>query len=224
MDKLEKSIKYTFQDKELLLKALTHSSYTEEMGLSREMCNQRLEFLGDAVIELAVREYIFNSFERKDEGELSKMKSALVRSESLASVARDINLGDYLRLGKGARMINVHMKNSTLEDAIEAIIGAVFCESGYEKSREVTLALLENPLKEIANGRTVTDYKSRLQELVQKHGCHSIKYSVISEHGKSHDKTFEVELTVDGKRLGVGKGKSKKAAETMAAKMAINKI
>ncbi len=224
MQEIEKKIGYTFKNREYLETALTHSSYTEEHGLPRERCNQRLEFLGDAVLELTIREHLFHKFPTEDEGFLSKMKVQLVRSESLAKVARALRLGDYLRLGKGARHVKVYENQHTLEDAVEALIGAIFCDSNYEESKRVILTILDTRIDEVVKGNELQNYKSLLQEALQKNGSYKIEYILLSESGMSHDKTFEAAVKVNGKIEGKGIGGSKKEAEKRAAKQAFKKL
>ncbi len=224
MQEIEKKIGYIFKNKEYLETALTHSSYTEEHGMPREHCNQRLEFLGDAVLEMAIREYLFHKFPTEDEGFLSNMKAQLVRSESLAEVAKSLNLGAYLKLGNGARQVKVYENQHALEDAIEALIGAIFCDSNYEESKKIILNILDTRIDEVKKGKEFQNYKSLLQETLQKKGNFRIEYILLSESGMSHEKTFESAVKINGKIEGKGIGSSKKEAEKRAAKQAFKKL
>ena len=224
MMNLEKNIKYAFNDGELLKIALTHSSYVTEHNLPRTMCNERLEFLGDSVLETIVREELCRRFPKEEEGFMTKLKSDIVRCQTLALVARKINLGDYLFLGKGEVKAGSFDRDSILEDAIEAVIGAVFLDGGFYEAKKVVLYIFDDVIEEGIKGKLNNDYKSEIQRIIQKDGTHKIQYNTIDEYGLSHDKTFVVELCVDGRKLAQGIGKTKKSAENMAAKEAINKL
>ena len=224
MKRLEETIKYRFKDISLLEKALTHSSYTREKELPRTMCSERLEFLGDAAIETIICEKLFQMCPEEREGELTKLKSNIVCSESLAHIARKIQLGKYLRLGNGEIKSGGEDKNRILEDAMEALAGAVFCDGGYEVAKSVLLPLFEMQIDRALAGELDNNYKSAFQEIVQRHGSADICYEVVGEEGQSHDKIFAVQLLLNGKAIGQGTGKSKKEAENNAARDAITKI
>lgn len=223
MMKLEEDLGYIFKDENMLKRALTHSSYITEHNLPRTMCNERLEFLGDSVLETVIRDELCRRFPDEEEGYMTKLKSDIVRCQTLAIVARKINVGEYLFLGKGEVKAGSNDRDSILEDALEAIIGAVFVEAGFYKAKDVVLKIFEEAIEEGIKGNLNNDYKSEIQRLIQKDGTHKIQYNTIDEYGLSHDKTFIVELCVDGDRLATGKGKTKKAAENLAAKDAIKK-
>ena len=224
MIKLEENIGYTFKDERLLKIALTHSSYVTEHNLPRTMCNERLEFLGDSVLETVIRNELCKRFPTEEEGYMTKLKSDIVRCQTLAAVARKIKVGECLFLGKGEMKAGSNDRDSILEDAVEAIIGAVFVEAGFYKAQEVILRIFQESIEEGIKGNLNNDYKSEIQRLIQKDGTHKIQYNTIDEYGMSHDKTFIVELCVDGKRLATGEGKTKKSAENLAAKEAIKKL
>lgn len=224
MKDFENNIDYSFKDGELLKKALTHSSYVTEHGLARTMCNERLEFLGDSVLEMIIREELFRRFPEEEEGFMTKLKSDIVRCQTLAQVARKINVGDNLYLGKGEIKAGSNDRDSILENAVEAIIGAVFLDGGFEQAKKVTLNIFDEVIEEGIQGKLNNDYKSEIQRIIQKDGIHKIQYNIIDEYGLSHDKTFVVELCVDGNRLSTGTGKTKKSAENFAAKEAVENI
>ena len=206
--RLENSIGYTFHDKALLEKAFVHSS--ADTGESYE----RLEFLGDAVLELTVSEHLF--FEKPDytEGEMTKCRAALVK------LARELNLSEYLTLGRGERNSGGADKPSILADVVEALIGAVYVDGGLDAAKGVVLRLMENSFDAVLSGSGVSDYKTRLQEYYHKKGISDIRYVVYKEEGPPHDKVFYVKLFVAGEEISQGKGRSKKAAEQKAARQA----
>lgn len=224
MRELENKIDYIFNDSELLKIALTHRSYTKEVGLPRELCNERLEFLGDAVLETIVCEQLYTRVPKAEEGKMTKIKSNVVRTESLAEIARGLNLGDYLILGYGEKNVGGNDKEGILADAMESIIAAVFIDSDFYTAKKVVLNLFEEQIEKGIAGLLANDYKSDFQEIVQSQGSHKIEYMVTREEGKSHDKTFYVDLKLDGKVVGSGVGKSKKKAENEAAQIAVNSM
>lgn len=224
MRELENKIDYIFNDSELLKIALTHRSYTKEVGLPRELCNERLEFLGDAVLETIVCEQLYTRVPKAEEGKMTKIKSNVVRTESLAEIARGLNLGDYLILGYGEKNVGGNDKEGILADAMESIIAAVFIDSDFYTAKKVVLNLFEEQIEKGIAGLLANDYKSVFQEIVQSQGSHKIEYMVTREEGKSHDKTFYVDLKLDGKVVGSGVGKSKKKAENEAAQIAVNSM
>lgn len=224
MEKLQEIIKYRFKDMANLQIALTHSSYTKENGLPRTLNNERLEFLGDAVLGAVIGKYLYNNMRDAEEGQMSKIKADIVRSKSLAYMAREIELGRCLNLGHGEKAVGGDDKESILENAMEALIGAIFLDGGFDKTEEVVLTLFKEQIQKAIKGQLHTDYKSAFQEKVQKEGNRQIEYRVVKETGKSHNKTFYVELILDGSVVGSGQGKSKKTAENQAAAVAIKNI
>jgi ribonuclease-3 len=205
---------------QLLQTAFTHPSYAFENGLSKSENNERLEFLGDATLSLIIAEYLFEKYPEKQEGELSKIRSSIVRSESLAGFAKKLNLGDYLLLGKGEEQNGGRDRNKNLEDLYEAFLGAVFLDQGFEETKRF---VSEAMLQDVAHGNfeKVTDYKTSLQEILQVNGPVSIEYVVEDESGPAHMKNFVVAVFFEGKEIGRGSGKSKKVAAQAAAKNAI---
>lgn len=223
-DKLEKRISYQFHNNALLKNALIHSSYASENAMKYEENNERLEFIGDAFLDAVVGKKIFDLKPSAREGELSKDRADVVCEESLADVARKINLGDFLLLGKGEEINKGSDKDSILSDAFEALIGAVIIDGGYDAAKEIIENLFKEKIDLAINGKLNNDYKSKLQEVLQaKYKQTKIIYKTISESGPDHDKIFDVQVLVNNKILGVGRGKSKIKAEQAAAKNALSK-
>lgn len=221
---LERQIGYEFKDKTLLETALTHSSYTGEHQMGYDKNNERLEFIGDAYVDAVVGTRLFEIMKESHEGALSKYRADVVCETSLAEAAKEINLGDYLRLGKGEAAGGGSNKASILSDAFEALIGAIYIDGGYESCSRVILSLLETKIQMAAEGRLSRDYKTRLQEKVQeKDKSAAIEYKTVKEEGPDHNKVFTVELTINGKKCGRGTGSSKARAEQSAASDALSK-
>ena len=221
---IEGKIGYSFKDKTLLQTALTHSSYARETGGS--VFNERMEFLGDAMLDAIAGEELYKEFPEKGEGFLSRTRASLVCEKFLFEVATRIGLGEYLRLGTGEEKTGGRNRPSILADAVEALIGAVFLDGGYEAARSVVLGLLEEGLQDAREGRLlVTDYKTALQELLQSEGASAadIQYVDAGESGPDHDKVFTVKLMIDGRQAAEGVGKSKKQAQQEAARAALSR-
>ena len=213
----EKKIGYTFENPYLLVTALTHSSYSNEKRLKKYKCNERLEFLGDAVLELISSEYIFKENPQKPEGDLTRIRASYVCEPTLAACARDISLGDYLLLGKGEDRTGGRERDSILSDAMEATIGAVYLDGGFARAKEYVEAFV---LRDIENKKLFYDSKTILQEIVQ--GRHlALAYQLVKETGPDHCKAFEVAAMINGKKIAVGTGRTKKKAEQSAAYEAI---
>lgn len=218
---MEKNIKYTFLDKNLLKVALTHTSYSHEKKGKIEN-NERLEFLGDAVLELVISSYIFKNFSDLSEGELTKLRASIVCEGSLARKAREIKIGENISLGKGEELTGGRDRDSILADAFEAIIGAIYIDSNdIKKAEEFILSNMEDIIKEKRQTFQMNDCKTYLQELIQKYSTDPIQYKIIQEEGPAHNKLFTVMVSHNGKELGIGTGKSKKDAEQQAAFEAI---
>jgi ribonuclease-3 len=214
---LEARLLVCFPDWTLGLSALTHKSYTNE----HQDCapdNERLEFLGDAVIDLAISHRLMERFPTAAEGELSKLRALIVNEEGLAKVARGIGLGDLLLLGRGEELTGGRAKSSVLADALEAVIGAVYLSMGWDKVLELVDRHFEEALVGVAEGRSGTDYKSQLQEEMQNRLHLAPKYRIVSESGPEHEKTFVVEVSVNSELTARGVGRSKKEAEQAAAR------
>ena len=212
-----------FSDLNLLETAFTHTSYANEHRLLKISHNERLEFLGDAVLQLVISKYLYKKYPSYPEGEMSKLRSTFVREESLAGFARLCDFQDYLRLGKGEEKSGGRDRDTILGDAFEAFLGALLLDKG-ERAVEDFLYQVMIPRLEVGNFERVTDYKTTLQELLQVNGEIVISYQVVSETGPAHDKRFEVEVSADNRVIGRGKGRSKKLAEQAAAKNAVEAI
>ena len=222
---LEESLGYTFKNKELLLEAVTHSSYTNEKKTKGEIveCNERLEFLGDSVLSIIVSRYLFSQYTENKEGDLTKIRAAVVCEKALAKFAKEIELGNYLRLGKGEDNNNGRCRPSITSDAFEAVLGAFYIDSGFN-SEPIEKFLLPFVVKEIdyiKNSASFIDYKTALQQIVQQANGEKLEYVLISEKGPDHCKVFEVEARLNSNLLGRGEGRSKREAEQMAAKEAM---
>lgn len=215
---LERRLLISFPDRSLGLAALTHKSYTNEHREDSATDNERLEFLGDAVIDLAISHRLMERFPTASEGELSKLRALIVNEEGLAKVARALALGDLLLLGRGEELTGGRTKNSVLADALEAVIGAVYLSNGWDKVMELVDRHFAEALAGVAEGRSGQDYKTRLQEDVQNRLRVSPKYRVTSESGPDHEKVFEVEVSINPELTARATGRSKKEAEQAAAR------
>ncbi len=211
---LEEKIGYRFQDKKLLRHAMIHSSYTNEHRLNRADNNERLEFLGDAVLELSSSDFLYQEYGDKPEGELTKLRASIVCEPTLAFCARDIGLGRCLFLGKGEDAEGGRNRDSILSDAFEALIGAIYLDGGFANAKEFVLKFVMNDLE---HKKLFYDSKTILQEMIQGQEGGSLTYVLIGEEGPDHAKTFHVQAMIGGKKAGIGKGRTKKAAEQMAA-------
>lgn len=221
IEEFEQAIGYTFRNKNYLRKALSHSSYANEMRMSKLENNERLEFLGDAVLELMSSEYIFKNNQEMHEGEMTKLRASMVCEPTLAMCAREINLGDYILLGKGEISTGGRNRDSILSDAFEAVIGAIYLDGGFTSAKEfVTKYVLED----MDNKKLFFDSKTILQEMIQADYREPLQYKLIGEDGPDHDKVFTVAAIIEGRELSQGSGKTKKAAEQAAAYQAILKL
>lgn len=212
---LEDRIGYRFQEKDLIREALTHSSYANERSIRKINCNERLEFLGDAVLEQTSSIYLFQQYPKAAEGQLSKIRASLVCESALAAVAEKIGLGDFIFLGKGEKANGGGRKPSVVSDAVEALIGALYLDGGEKAANNFIMQYILTDILE--KEKAFIDYKSELQELVQSGNYGTICYQVTGEYGPEHEKEFEVELMIDQKKVSLGRGRNKKAAEQMAA-------
>ena len=219
--KFQEEIGYSFKDTSLLIQAMSHSSYSNEIGQTHLDCNERLEFLGDAVLELVSSEFLYNEYKNVSEGELTKMRANLVCETALAFDAKSIGLNNYLLLGKGEDLTGGRERNSVVSDACEALIGAIYLDGGIEKARDFILKFVLNDEK---NKRMLSDSKTALQELIQGNSGKTPTYEIIGESGPEHAKTFVARVSVDGKVLGMGEGKTKKNAEQQASYNALLKL
>lgn len=222
---LIKVIGYEFHDIEYLQNALTHSSYANERrsrGISYPS-NERLEFLGDAVLQLLISEYLYENFEGYAEGALTKIRQQLVCEKSLAKIARQINLGEYLNVGRGEELTDCRKRPKVLADALEAIVAAIYLDSGKftaAKGKAAVLSLFEAELSAIPNMQK-GDYKTMLQQLVEKDGTAILEYRIASEDGPEHCKSFTVEAVINNNKVGEGTANNKKEAEMLAARQAL---
>ena len=215
----EEIIKYSFRDKTLLEKALTHSSYCREHDIASKDSNERLEFLGDAYFDAVISEELYKRLDKVDEGRLTKTRALIVCEKSLASVARRIHVGEYLNLGKGEEQSGGRNRESILADALEAIVAAIYLDGGFDAMRNFVSREFEQAVEDALSGKLFADYKTHVQEVLQKRGKNTkIKYVTDREEGPDHDKTFYVHLVCDGVTMGRGSGKTKKEAEQNAAK------
>ncbi len=216
----QRRIGYVFANKELLKLAFTHSSYANENSLGTLCNNQRLEFLGDAVLELTISKRLYEGFPEMSEGALTKFRASLVCEGRLAKIARKIKLGDYLLFGKGEESFGGREKDSILADALEALFGAVYLDGGFQSASSFILSLFNDEINTAdshSNSFVTNDYKSYLQEIFQKKAKETVVYKIISENGPSHNKLYRASAVYHGTTLGVGEGKSKKEAEQAAA-------
>lgn len=218
--KLREEFEIVFSDKNLLDTAFTHTSYANEHRLLNISHNERLEFLGDAVLQLLISQYLFKKYPQKPEGDLSKMRSVIVREESLAGFSRQCGFDDYIRLGKGEEKSGGRDRDTILGDLFEAFLGALLLDKGVD-AVEKFLNQVMIPKVEEGNFERVKDYKTTLQEFLQVEGDVSIEYRVISETGPAHAKMFEMAVYVNGREISTGIGKSKKLAEQTAAQSAL---
>ena len=218
---LEKKIGYQFQDFSLLLRAMMHSSYTNEKHLPKYQCNERLEFLGDAVLEVVSSEFLFLENPKVSEGELTKTRASMVCEPSLAFCAREINLGSYLLLGKGEEATGGRLRDSITSDAMEALIGAIYLDGGFANAKEFIHKFV---LSDLENKKLFFDSKTILQEIVQSDINREISYQLVKEEGPDHNKVFIVEVHIGTESYGTGQGRTKKAAEQQAAYQAILRL
>ena len=215
---LEETIGYVFENKELLNVALTHSSYVNDHKISRTMDYERMEFLGDAVLQLVTSEFLYINYPTKEEGNMTKMRAGMVCEKSLAITAKEIKLGKFIRLGFGEEKSGGRNRESIIADVVESIIGAIYLDGGLEKAKQFIHKFV---LVDFEQKSMFYDCKSTLQELVQKNGNHHLEYEILSQSGPDHDKTFDVAAVLDGKVIGKGSGRSKKEAQQNAAYAAI---
>lgn len=218
---LEGKIGYKFHNFELLRQAMIHSSYANEKHLSKHECNERLEFLGDAVLELVCSEFLFFEHEQMPEGELTKTRASMVCEPALAFCAKDLELGRYLLLGKGEDATGGRKRDSITSDALEALIGAIYMDGGFANAKEFIHRFILNDLE---NKTLFFDSKTILQEIVQANSKEPITYHLVGEEGPDHDKSFYVSVQIGDEEYGVGDGRTKKGAEQVAAYQSILKL
>lgn len=217
----EEIIGYHFKNKNYLNQALAHSSYANEKRWSKLANNERLEFLGDAVLELVSSEYIYSNNAQMYEGEMTKLRASIVCEPTLAMCARDINLGEFIMLGKGEATTGGRERDSILSDAFEAVIGAIYLDGGFTNAKEFIMKFV---LSDIDSKKLFFDSKTILQEIIQAHYQEPLQYKLIGEEGPDHNKLFTVAAVIENRELSQGTGKTKKAAEQAAAYKAILKL
>jgi ribonuclease-3 len=221
---LEKNLGYRFRNKKTLIEAITHRSFYHENPDKADTYNERLEFLGDSVLGFVVVEYLFLFGSGLAESVMAKAKSYLVKESVLSEIAGSLSLGKYLRLGKGEETTGGRTKRSLLADAIEAVLGAVYLDGGYEEARRLILRLFKEKIDAVLSSGEFHDFKTDLQEKTQMLFNMIPEYRTIREEGEEHKKVFTVEVYVGGERFGTASGKSKKEAETLAAKVALGRL
>lgn len=220
---LKEKFDISFKNEALLMEAMTHSSYANEHKEMKGIYNERIEFLGDAVLELTISDWLFRQFPHFQEGQLTKLRAQIVCEDSLSLLSKECSLNEYLLLGKGETLSGGREKPAILCDVFEAFIGALYLDKGVnEVQRYLNLVVIPK----IKNGRyeLITDFKTELQEYLQQNGPVHIRYELVKEDGPSHDKIFTVQLIVDGKKYKTASGKTKKAAEQMAAKLTMEEL
>ena len=221
LDQVENTIGYRFKNKNYLQTALTHSSYVNEHKLTKD--NERLEFLGDSVLGLIVSNYIFAYKSSLKEGELTKIRSTIVCEKSLMHIAEKLKIGQYIKLGKGEKISGGAKRASILADAVEAMIAAIYLDSDFDNVSKYVLDWLGDTIKNALDNKKNDDYKSKLQEEVQKVRGRTLKYELIAMKGPDHERIFTIGVYCDNRLIGTGKGHSKKEAEQLAAKDALER-
>ena len=221
IEEFEKIIGYSFKNKSLISEALTHSSYANEHRLNYMSNNERLEFLGDAVLEISISEYLYNRYPDEPEGYLTKMRASIVCEPTLALCSKDIRLGEFLLLGKGEELTGGRERKSITSDAFEAVIGAIYLDGGFANAKEFIDKFI---LADIKDKQLFYDSKTILQEIVQAKGDKNLVYKLVGENGPDHNKQFEVNAMLGDEIVGKGIGRTKKAAEQEAAYNAIMTI
>ncbi len=220
---LEQRIGYTFHDVKILERAMTHSSFSNEMKSKGEVakCNERLEFLGDSVLSIVVSEYLFKSYPDLPEGDLSRIRAGAVCEKTLAGFSRELELGDYLRLGHGEEITNGRSRVSILADAFEALLAAMYLDGGIAVVKPFLMPYVTEEIERIVTSGSTRDYKTLLQQIIQQEQGEILEYITVKEYGPAHKKTFEVEARLNSNVIGHGIGGTKRAAEQMAAKEAL---
>ena len=221
MEELERNIGYIFSNKGLLKKALTHTSYAYEHGVES---NEKLEFLGDSILEFITSAYLFENYSNLKEGEMTKVRATVVCEKSLYKVAKMHNFSDFLYLGKSERQSGGESRPAILADSVEAVIAAIYLDGGIEQAKKFIIENLKNEIELASKNVGQKDYKTVLQEKLQIHGEVEIKYTILREIGPDHDKTFEAQVECNHKKLAIGIGKSKKQAEMEAARKALENL
>jgi ribonuclease-3 len=221
-EELEKNLEVDFENKDLLKIALTHSSYAN--GKKSIKFNERLEFLGDSVLQLTISEYLFSNYENKSEGELTKRRALIVCESSLYEIARKWDIGKYIRMSKGEELTGGRERVSILADCVEAIIAAIYIDRGFMEAKKFIIKNFQYTIEKAIKNEIIIDYKTKLQEVIQQNGDISIQYFLIKYEGPPHRRKFYTEVAVDSKVLGNGVGYSKKESEQNAAQKALKNL
>lgn len=219
----QKIIQYDFQNISLLRNALTHSSYLNEGKSIQTGNNERLEFLGDAILDAVISDYLYARLDHVEEGELTKLRAVIVCERSLAACGTEVSIGDYLNLGKGEENSGGRKRSSIIADAMEAVIGAIYLDNGWDAAQQYVKRIFSDLIEDAISGKLHMDYKTEIQERLQSHGETEICYVIEREEGPDHDKTFYANLVFRGNVIGSGSGRSKKEAEQQAAKQALER-
>lgn len=223
LKQLQHKLHIQFQDRQLLKQAFTHASYVNEHRFNQHSDNERLEFLGDAVLELTVSEYLYRLFPDRPEGELTKLRAAIVCEPSLVKFADSLEFGQYVLLGKGEELTGGRTRPALLADVFESFVGALYLDQGLEAVKSFLNEYLF-PKLELRGKMQITDYKTELQELTQHHNLGVLEYRIVEERGPAHEREFVSEVFMEGRSLGRGSGRSKKEAEQQAASAALKEL
>jgi ribonuclease-3 len=221
LDLLQKSIDYKFQNVSLLKNALTHTSYANENNIAS---NEKLEFLGDSILEFLSSKYIYNNYPKLKEGEMTKVRATVVCEDSLYKIAEKHNFSDFLYVGKSEEVNHGNKKKAIMADSVEAVIAAMYFDSNLQEAEKFIIENLKDEIELATKNVGIKDHKTILQEILQVNGNIEIKYNIIDEKGPDHDKTFTAEVKVNGSSLAIGTGKTKKQAEMDAADKAIKTL
>ena len=221
LQKFERNIGYTFKNKELLKKALRHTSYAHEKNLES---NEKFEFLGDSILEFLTSKYIYSNYKKLNEGEMTKVRATVVCGKTLSKIANLLDFSDFLYIGKSEQKSDGTKRPAILENTVEAIIAAIYLDGGLEPAEKFIVENLKGEIEQATKHVGDKDYKTVLQEKLQKNGEVKIEYKTIGESGPDHDKTFIADVQLNGKFLAKGKGKSKKEAQMQAAKKALENL
>ncbi len=221
---IENELGYSFKERNYLLRALTHSSYSNENKKEKLKNNERLEFLGDSVLGLIISEYLFSHYANLEEGQLTKIRAKIVCEASLGEASRKLKLGEFMLFGRGEELTGGRERTSILSDAFEALIAAIFLDGGMECARIFVLKSLDTVIEDAVQGKLFIDYKTRLQEVIQVQKGNRIKYDIVKEEGPDHAKIFYTEVRLNEVIIGVGSGHSKKESEQEAAKEGLKRL
>lgn len=221
---LQELMGYKFRERSFLVRALTHSSFSNENKKEKLKNNERLEFLGDSVLGLIISEYLFSHYANLEEGQLTKIRAKIVCEASLGSASKALRLGEFMMFGRGEELTGGRERTSILSDAFEALIAAIFLDGGMEEARAFVLRRLDVVIKDAVEGKLFVDYKTRLQEVIQIQKGNRIKYEIVREEGPDHSKIFYTEVRLNDVTIGVGSGHSKKESEQEAAKHGLKRL